>query len=129
MLRDTPRTWPVPEHYGLREVVWLLSLDHEEAVAFDASPTSSFPDLLSSSSHSGSTGASDDREVLAVLRWHDVHRARRLVEPLIDEEVLELRLKGLTEHQIGIALERSQSTVNRQFSASIDEILRELGTP
>ena len=113
--------------YGPGEVVWLLSLDHEEALAYDAGAQTSFPDLLSGNFHTGSTGTADEAPLLVVLRWHDVQRARRIVEPLIDEEVLELRLRGLSEHQIGITLERSQQTVSRQFRSSVDAILDVLG--
>jgi hypothetical protein len=126
---DCPVARMPAEDYTATEVAWLLSIDYEAALACDADPPDSFPDLVSSNYHSGSSGTADDRPVLVVLRWNDVHRALGRVNGLIDHEVLELRLDGLTEHQIGVVLGRSRQTIGRQFDASIEEILRELGVP
>lgn len=115
--------------YTELEVVWLLSIDRETARNIDAEPADSFPDLLRSNYQSGALCASDERPLLTVLRWHDVHDARERISPLIDEDVLELRLEGLGEDQVALVLERSQQTVSRLWLSSVDSIVRELNSP
>lgn len=125
---DARHTQPsrMAEHYGEREVIWLLSIDHETALDIDSEPGSSFPDLLSSNFSTGSTGTSDEQPLLTVLRWDDVHAGRARMAALIDEEVLELRLEGLTQHQIAVVLERSQHSVKEAFKGTVALVLQSI---
>lgn len=113
--------------YTPSEVAWLLSMTHGEALSCDSHPPDSWPDLLSSDAQMGHSGGIEEGgELLVVLRWTDVHRAKKQVQGSIDDQVMVLRSAGYTQEEIGQALGRSQQTVSRQWRASIEEILAEL---
>lgn len=112
--------------YTPGEVVYLLSLTcaqaRDESVRWaDSCGSLSAEDLPATTSQ-------EYDPVLLIARWHDVRAAReRVVTTKEAAAVLEQRLAGGTEREVGQALGVSDSTVHRRFRATVEEILAELG--
>jgi hypothetical protein len=111
--------------YSRGEVAWLLSISHREAIELDASQPDSCSRLSADDTgHSCST----DEPMLAVLRWHDVHAARRTIaESKVQALVLRLRRAGYTERQVVDVFKTPKTTMRRRWDATITEIVRLLG--
>lgn len=67
-------------------------------------------------------------ELPLVVRWHDVHTARRrVIMAKREQEMIQLRAQGYEEREIAELVGLHRSTVNRAFRASVDETLAVLG--
>jgi hypothetical protein len=76
--------------YTRSEMAWLLGMDREEAIDFDAVPR----DSLRQSEESMAGNA--EETLFAIARWHDVHAARRAVtRDNVIREVMKLRAQAL----------------------------------
>jgi hypothetical protein len=111
--------------YTRGEVLWLLSITYEEAVDLDAMPRDSCAGL-------SDTGAAptplDASPLMVVLRWIDVHAARRaILSTKLERMVLRLRAEGFTEREIAAIITTPKTTVRRRFDATITELVRLLG--
>jgi hypothetical protein len=106
-------------------VLWLLSITREEAIEYDAMPR----DSCASLSADGSAAAPlIEGSLMVVLRWHDVHRARRIVAgEKLSRMILRLRAEGFTEREVAEVVATPKTTVRRRFDATLSEIVRFLG--
>lgn len=112
--------------YTPGEVVWLLQMDREQAISYDAYPRSSCADLSEDPHGSGSSDGDD--ELFVIARWWDVMRASaRITTDKQTGEIAVLRARGYTEEEVGRMLGLSQPTVHRRFRASLKELLLVLG--
>jgi hypothetical protein len=108
--------------YTRSEVAWLLGLDREEAIDFDAVPR----DSLRQSEESLAGNA--EETLFAIARWHDVHAARRAItRDNVIREVMKLRANHFTEHEIAVMVGLNRSTVRRRYIATLDQLLEHLG--
>lgn len=108
--------------YTRSEVAWLLGLDREGAIDFDAVPR----DSLHQSEESLSANA--EESLFAIARWHDVHAARRsITRDNVIAEVMKLRANHFTEHEIAVMVGLNRSTVRRRYVATLDQLLERLG--
>lgn len=141
--------------YGRGEVAWLIQMDHEGAVDYDAYPPTMHYGRTdedgnatpsSGSSLTGAGTAQEDPQLFVIARWVDVRRARRglILEQLREEQglathveimrmaeiadrVMQLRGSGWTEDEVADELGVSRSTVRRRFRAGVDALLQALG--
>lgn len=113
--------------YTVGEIVFLLSLDSDEAVEEDSRFRSCLAQITPDGELAPSTSAEYD-PVPTFARWSEVHGARyRVMKSKLGEAVLELRLAGYTERELAPVLGISQPTVHRHFRARLAEIIVELG--
>jgi hypothetical protein len=112
--------------YTRGEVLFLLSLTHEQAIDLDAFPRDSCAGLSDDDISSG--GGGDDEPLYVIARWTDVQRVKRLV--VREKEslaVLQLRTSGFSESEIARLSGRDRLAVRRRWHATVDEILERLG--
>jgi hypothetical protein len=111
--------------YSRGEVLWLLSITYDEAVGLDAIPRDS---CLTFGDGGSATALIEDSPLLTVLRWHDVHAARRaILATKLERLVVRLRAAGFTERDIATVIATPKTTVRRHFDATLNEIIRLLG--
>jgi hypothetical protein len=111
--------------YSRGEVLWLLSITYDEALGLDAVPRDS---CLTFGDVGSSTALIEDSPLLTVLRWHDVHAARRrILATKLERLVVRLRAAGFTERDIATVIATPKTTVRRHFDATLNEIIRLLG--
>lgn len=112
--------------YSAGEVVWLLSLTREEALAHDSAPRTSTAHMSTDGTERAQS--SEGPSLPAVVRWNDVHDARaRVLDRKRMVQVIRLRGFGYTQQEIAEKLGVSQPTVSRAFKAAVREVLEELG--
>lgn len=108
--------------YTRSEVAWLLGLDREEAIDFDAVPRDSLRQAEES------LAGNAEETLFAIARWHDVHAARRAItRDNVIREVMKLRANHFTEHEIAVMVGLTRSTVRRRYIATLDQLLAHLG--
>jgi hypothetical protein len=113
--------------YSLGEVLYLLSLSHEDAIDDDAGQADSCAQFTEDG-HAPATAHEEWDPVMTIARWWDVRRARdRVARTKLEQEVVQLRVAGFGEHELAGLLGLSRATARRRFRASVEEILHELG--
>lgn len=116
----------MPALYRPGEVLWLLSITREEAIDHDASPGCGVGNL-SGDTTSHTSSLEEDRPLLAIVRWWDVHTARlRVVSGQSRQDVLDARAAGLTEHATSQVTGLPVSTARRRFEQTLTLLVDEL---
>lgn len=124
--------------YTRGEVAWLLGLSREDAVLSDAVPRSSAN--LNGNETSASLAAYDETLVSTVVRWSEVHGARRrviarrLADDGLDADevrgqlvIAVLRSWGLTGPEVAEVVGMDRFVAERRFRGLIGAVLEELG--
>lgn len=113
--------------YTRNEVAFLLSLGtHDEALAYATRIVSSLGNLTNETCHPR-LGA-EDSDVPLIARWAEVHSAKqRIAGEKENLALLQLRLQGYTDEEVGVLLGLGRRTVGRRWKATLQEILDELG--
>lgn len=105
--------------------MWLLSITRSEALDLDATPRDSCSSL---SADDGGHSASPETTLPVLLRWHDVHAARRKIAGgKMQTLVLRLRGHGYTQREIAAVFEEPKTTMRRRYDATVTEIVKFLG--
>ncbi len=115
--------------YTVGEVLYLLSLEREDAIGDDVSQPNSVS-RFTADGFSAPTATEQDR-VMTIARWNDVQdaksRAGRERLGKLEKLLMAMRVLEFTEREIADWFGVSQWTVHMKWRASLDEILLELG--
>jgi hypothetical protein len=111
-------------YYSRGEVLWLLSLSHDDAIEYDAVPHDSCASLAGDRAGN----SADDNGLPVIVRWNDVRRARQQVrERKGFEQVMRLRAAGFTEVEVARICGVGRLNVHRSLRIGLQELVMELG--
>ena len=122
----------VGARYTRGEVLFLLSLSHDQALELDATPADSCSQLTGKDEPGKGKSKSKSAEVSlpVVVRWADVQRAKRqLVAHKEGLALVQLRAAGYSESELARLTGRDRLAVRRKWRVTVDEIIDQLGGP
>lgn len=117
----------MPALYTPAEVLWLLSMDRDQAIACDSGLVSQLQGLTEDGSPGNGSSGQDERPLMVICRWWDVRRAQEAtVIERLHQEVLELRAQERTDPEVAQATGLSKTTMRRRFETALASVVDEL---
>jgi hypothetical protein len=117
----------MPALYTPAEVLWLLSMDREQAIACDSGLVSQLQGMTPDGMPGAGSSGGDDRPLMVICRWHDVHGARvKVVVERLHQQVLSMRSREATDPDVAAATGLSKTTMRRRFEGALAAVVDEL---
>lgn len=117
----------MPALYTPAEVLWLLSMDRDQAIACDCGLVSQLQGMTPDGTPGGGSAGQDDRPLMVICRWWDVQNARTaVVIERLHQQVLDMRAREQTDPDVAAATGLSKTTMRRRFEKALASIVDEL---